>query len=574
MILEFNAIRQPLDLCGEWLVYADKTAKGMLPEELNEAVAHRTVKLPADMAGCFPEDPYATGVFWFKKAFAIGEEYASRRVVLHFDAVNYSAHVYFNGKYVGSNDQGFLPFDLEVTDAVRVGGSNELTVRVDTRRKQGQLPTSFYWKNCSGIIRDVCLYATSDCYIADAFVEAHANGEAVINTNLVSTGSLVQRVVLKNGAGEILLEKQETVCGGNHSLVTQLETVEPWSMELPTLYSAEITLEKNGNILDKKTITYGYRDITAADGKLYLNGKEIFLKGFNRHEDHPLCGGAACEAVVNADFEMIKASGANFVRMCHYPHDQRELDLADKLGLALLVEIPLCAYMGDTFEIEGAENKPQNELVYANSCECLKRMIMRDRNHPSVLIWSVSNENREPDNFDVLDNHKGLIQLAKKLDSTRLVTHVSTYSTDPNCGNYFVYDDVICFNAYPTLNYRVERRNEQYDYEESRKMITQTVAKLRSIYPKKPVMITEFGYRTGIPFDSVEDEKIQATAISAEFEAACECANGASIWLFADHPWPNDHRLLSDVSRFGLLNRDRSKKAAYNIYCELLKRKV
>ena len=572
MVHAFDEIRKPLNLNGAWFVREDRSDGIYFPED-GDLTGYRMVSIPADMAGCFPERPYTTGVFWFKKQFAVGAEYKSKRVMLRFDAVNYSTHVYLNGKYLGFNDQGFLPFDLEATGVVRIDEGNELTVRVDTRRKQGQLPTSFYWKNCGGIIRDVCLYATNDSYIDDVFVEAHANGDAVFNSCIVTNKTLAQRIVVKDVSGACLLEEVTSVRGGEFSVSTQLEDVKLWSMETPNLYSAEITLEDDGTVVDKKTITFGYRDIAAVDGKLFLNGQKIFLKGFNRHEDHPKCGGAACEEVVKTDLEMIKASGANFVRMCHYPHDLRELELADELGLALLVEIPLCAYMGDTFEIEGSENKPQNEWVYDNACECLKRMIMRDRNHPSVLIWSVSNENREPDNFDVLDNHRGLIQLAKKLDPTRLVTHVSTYSTDPNCGNYFVYDDVICFNAYPTLNYRVERRNENYDYMESRQMILQTVENLRKLYPNKPVVITEFGYRTGIPFDSVEDEVTQTKAITAEFEAACQCANGASVWLFADHLWPDDHRLLNKVSRFGLLNRDRSKKTAYDIYCELLKRK-
>ena len=85
------------------------------------------------------------------------------------------------------------------------------------------------------------------------------------------------------------------------------------------------------------------------------------------------------------------------------------------------------------------------------------------------------------------------------------------------------------------------------------------------------MIITEFGYRTGIPFDSVDDEKIQAMAVSKEFEAACQCANGASVWIFADHLWPDDYRLVSDISHYGLLNRDRSKKPAFDAFCKLLK---
>lgn len=570
MVADFDKIRLPLDLNGEWFVREDN---GTFPADIYGTAGYRAVTVPSDIAGCFPETPYATGVFWFKKHFVPKDIYASKRLVLRFDAVNYSAYVYLNGKYLGCNDQGFLPFELEITKEVRLNEINELAVRVDTRRKQGQLPSSFYWKNCGGIIRDVCLYSTNNSYIDDAFIEAHANGSAVIHTCIVTQEALSQRITIKDSMEKLVLERTDPVRCGEYSFLTQCEGIEAWSMDNPNLYSAEISLENDGGIIDKMTVVFGYRDIEAVNGKLYLNGKDIFLKGFNRHEDHPKCGGAACEQVVKADLEMIKASGANFIRMCHYPHDQRELDLADRLGLALLVEIPLCAYMGDTFGVEGAEQPPQNEMVYANACECLQRMILRDRNHPSILIWSVSNENREPDNLDVQDNHKALIQLAKKLDSTRLATHVSTYSTDPNREKYFVHDDVICFNAYPSLNYRIEYRDEHYDFTASQRMITETVAELRSIYPHKPVIITEFGYRTGIPFDSVDDEVIQATAVTKEYEAACQCANGASVWLWADHLWPNDHRLLSDISRFGLLNRDRSKKLAFDAFCKLLKQK-
>ena len=203
MIADLDEIRLPLDLNGEWFVCNGTNAEGMFPADISGTAGYRTVTIPSDLAGCFPEEPYATGVFWFKKHFLLGEAYASKRLVLRFDAVNYSAHVYLNGKYLGFNDQGFLPFEMELTDEVRFNEINELTVRVDTRRKQGQLPTSFYWKNCGGIIRDVCIYCTCSSYIDDAFVEAHADGTAVFHTSIVSDMPLTQRIVVKDAAGEL-----------------------------------------------------------------------------------------------------------------------------------------------------------------------------------------------------------------------------------------------------------------------------------------------------------------------------------------------------------------------------------
>ena len=557
----FNDIRPQLNLNGEWI----------LKEENTKTEKIRAVPVPSDISVCIPEDPYASGLFRFEKTFVPDGKFEKKRIVLRFEAVNYSANVWLNGKYLGHNDQGFLPFEFEITDAIKLCESNLLSVCVDTRRKQGQLPTSFYWKNSGGIIRSVCIYATEKDYIEDAFVSAGASGTARFTTKTVSSKQLTLRIAIKNSLGELIGENTSEIFGGESSVCIKSDSISPWSPESPSLYTAEITLRDDTKLIDTRALTFGYRDISAKNGKLFLNGKEIFLKGFNRHEDHPLCGGAENKEIIKKDLEMIKESGANFIRLCHYPHSSCELDLADELGLAVLDEIPLCAYMGDTFEIENSDQKPRNEEVFANAAESLERMIVRDRNHPSVLIWSVSNENREPDNPDVADNHKALLALAKKLDPTRLATHVSTYSTDPDRGSYFVHDDVICFNAYPTVNNRIDKRNGSMDFSPSYTMITTTVAALRELFPDKPIILTEFGYRTHIPFDGIESEHIQALAVSEEFRAASQCANGASVWLFADHLWPIDHRLPSNISRYGLLDRNRNKKEAYDVFCELLK---
>jgi len=463
-----------------------------------------------------------------------------------------------------------LPFDMDISDAVVFGEENELLVRVDMRRKQGELPTSFYWKNYGGILRDVCIYATANSYIDKAYVEAHFDGTAIFDTKIVLNGeNLTQKIVIKDADENVIFET-ENKAEAENKIETKAEIIN-WSVENPVLYTAEISLYKNGEIIDKKTVTFGYRDIEIIDGKICLNKKEIFLKGFNRHEDHIKSGGAACEEVVKSDFKMIKETGANFIRMCHYPHDERELDEADRLGLLLLVEIPLCAYMTDCFGIENPEDPRHNEVVYRNAREVLTRMIERDRNHPSVIIWSVSNENNEPGYDEVLDNHKALIELAHKLDNTRLATHVSMFSRNGKKDTFFIYDDVICVNTYVSLLGRKTKRNANYDFKKSHQMLKETIIGLKTAYPGKPVVISEFGYNTGIAFDSTEDEKIQAEAVKTEYLAIKEFAEGASVWLFADHQWVDAKQIPGTLSTYGLLNRDRSKKEAFDVYAQLLK---
>ena len=573
MINKYDPIRTPFNLNGDWLLREDKAENAMFFQNTGNDDDWRKIHVPSDIATCFPERPYNTGVFWYRKAFTLDESFSSRRIILHFDAVNYLSHIYMNGKYLGLNRQGYLPFDVDITDSVKTGEKNELLVRVDTRRKQGQLPTSFLWKNYSGILRDVCIYSTAQSYIDTAHVEAHADGKAIFTTKIVSAEALTEKIAVKDAEGNTIFEA-ETRAQAELSLEAKCENINIWSVDSPTLYTAEISLINDGKIIDRKSFSFGFRDIEARDSKILLNGEEIFLKGFNRHEDHPISGGASCEEAVKSDFKMIKESGANFIRMCHYPHDERELDEADRLGLLLLVEIPLCGYLYNSCEVDGEDEKAPNEITYMNAYECLTRMIERDRNHPSVIIWSVSNENNEPAETDVIDNHKALLQLAKKLDPTRLASHVSMYGSDPKRDSFYHYDDIICINTYRTLLGRLKRRDENYDCNKSKHMIKDILEGIKISYPGKPVVLTEFGYRTKVAFDSVDDEKIQAEVISHEFMAARESVCGASVWLFADHLWADCPSAsdTSNVSRYGLLNRDRTKKEAYDVYCDLLKK--
>ena len=570
MLKNYDKIRKPFDLNGEWLLIEDKAENGMYFQNIGNLENWRKIAVPSDISLCFPERPYTTGVFWYRKTFTLDNSYNSRRIMLHFDAVNYLSHVYVNGKYLGLNNQGFLPFDIDITDAVNLDKENELLVRVDMRRRQGELPTSFYWKNYGGIIRDVCIYSTGESYIDNAHVEAHADGTAIFNVKNIASDNLTLNVCVVDLNGNKIIE---SVCDAEaeNKIETKAENISVWDVKNPVLYKAEISLLKDEETVDKKSFRFGYRDIEIINGKICLNKKEIFLKGFNRHEDYPESGGSACEEVVKADFKMIKEAGANFIRMCHYPHDERELDEADRLGLMLLVEIPLCAYMTDCFGISNPDDPRHNDVVYRNAKENLIRMIDRDSNHPSVILWSVSNENNEPESQEVIDNHKALVQLAKKLDPTRLATHVSMFSRNGKRDKFFIYDDVICINTYVSLLGRKTRRDENYDFEKSRQMLQQTVSALKISYPGKPVVVSEFGYYSGIAFDSIDDEKIQAEAVKTEFLAIKECGEGASVWLFADHQWCDAPQIPGTLSPYGLLNRDRTKKKAFDVFSDLLK---
>ena len=214
---------------------------------------------------------------------------------------------------------------------------------------------------------------------------------------------------------------------------------EPWSPGSPALYRLRARLLAEGQAADEAEARIGFRRIEVGQGGLLLNGRPIFLTGFNRHEDSPRTGMVPDMQTARRDLEDMVRMGCNFVRLCHYPHDPRELDLCDELGLLAMAEVPLWQWTG----------LEEGEEAAARKLECAKRqlsnMIRRDINHPSIVFWSVSNETME-DRPEVAAGNRELVLVARELDPTRLATHVSMkWWRDP----HFEADDVVCVNAYP-----------------------------------------------------------------------------------------------------------------------------
>jgi len=572
--MNFINTRNCLTLNGKWDFRLDPG--GLKTEEILSGLPYaswRTAPVPGDIAAACPEQPYYEGICWYRRQFTIPDNMKSKRLILHFEAVNYIACVYINGDFVGRNVQGFLPFEVDVTEYAEVG-DNMVLVMVNNAVKPGQLPSVFYWRNAGGIIRDVYLYATEAAYIERAYVTAGCGGgaEFYITTSGDLPAGAILRVETTSPDGKNVRLANETATG-EMQIPTSLEGARIWSPETPNLYKASVKLLfRNGKILDEVEIIYGYRTIAVADGQILLNGEPVFLKGFNRHEDSAQAWGAASHAIVDADFANVKASGANFIRMCHYPHDSYELDAADRLGLILLVEIPLNSLLIPW----GTRISPEGQWVdqsFQSAMDALTRMIARDHSHPSVCIWSVSNECNE-DVTIVNQINNTLVQLAKKLDPSRLCVHVSMFSMSDAAKHIFKYDDVICINTYTTASERTRaiNNNQAYDIGKPQKTLRGLLARLKEYYPGKPIVMTEYGYATGHAYDGLEAEEAQEACIVSEYNILKECANGAALWIYADHLWPISYKETTmELSTFGALTRARKPKKAFETYSRLMK---
>lgn len=266
--------------------------------------------------------------------------------------------------------------------------------------------------------------------------------------------------------------------------------------------------------------------------------------------------------LVRRDLKHMKEMGANFVRLCHYPHHSRELDLCDELGLLVMNELPL--YWSE-------ENPDDNKQRVKSAKRQLETFIKRDENHPSVIFWSVSNETNHA-RPEVAEGNAELVQLAKKLDPSRLAVYVLNtwegHMWDPAGGaiRYFEHTEVICINSYPC---------DQNLYSSYPKDMKDAVARwkdeieqLHQKYPGKPILHTEFGSASieGLFKDRYFGVDVQANAIESQFSAMTDSYHcGAVIWCYADHPWPikkydNQYPRVPVMAPYGVITRDRRPK--------------
>ena len=531
-------------------------------------------------AGCANLDFYE-GICWYRHTFAIPEDWRDGRVVLQFGAVNYRAKVWLNNELLGENRDGFLPFEFELQDTVRWGGDNTLVVSVDNRHHEGDVPGMHVgWRGYGGILREVCLCATNPLYLADVRAIAAPGAEGGdmaftlrVSNGLPETSAATLEVTVKDAAGQVCAElgaEPITVDAAGVAEATLqgvMAGAEAWSPSSPVRYFAQVRLRRDGETIDEMTVPFGFRRIEAAADGLRLNGEKIYLTGFNRHEDSPRTAMAADHETTRADLEAMKEAGANFLRLCHYPHDAAELDICDELGLLAFAEIPLYFWNDQD---EGRRTQTARAETAARQ---LEGMIARDFNHPSVIFWSVSNETHERTPEVVAANCE-LIRLARALDPTRLCVHVSNHwHSTP----HFEEDDVICVNYYPSLDFQARGHNPgTFNPGQSVSDWRTSLETLHQEFPDRPVLITEFGYSSfagthGNSFGEDEHSLVLETEFAA-LDAPYVC--GAAIWCWADHPWPAGRFLGGlSISPFGVVSRDRQKLSPFHTAREMFRAK-
>jgi beta-glucuronidase len=403
---KWNYIIDPLDAGNEtWIsLWKDKKPVGKTDFYEYSFDKSATMNVPGDFNSQLTELKYYEGTVWYKKYFKY-EKKSNRSVFLCFGGVNYKAEVFFNGERIGRHEGGFTPFQFDVTNLIKDGENAVLVYTNNLRVKDGLPSLSYDWRNYGGITRDVTLVETPETYINDYFVQLKKGSTTEIAGWVKLGGKQLKQTIRVNIPEAGINYKTITNDSGFIAINFPSKKLQLWEPTSPKLYKVLIFGET-----DTISENIGFRNIEVKGADILLNGKKIFLKGVNIHEEIPQREARAhSESDARVLLGWAKDLGCNFVRLAHYPHNEHMLRMADQLGLMVWSEIPV--FQGISFG-----NPETNNKIIA----VVDDMIARDKNRCGIIMWSVANETSSNK-----ERNKALLSAiseCRKLDPTRLVT--------------------------------------------------------------------------------------------------------------------------------------------------------
>ena len=373
------------------------------------------------------------GIGWYRYELTPKDEWKGKRIVLDFQGIMLVGDVYLNGKRIGGTDYGYLGFDIDLSKLLKWGQPNEIAVKADT-----QNPSNSRWFTGAGLYRDVNLIVTNkDLFFPrhPLFIRTQGNKEVkikaeIINQQKVAKGQSAAKmpvgVRILDADGKVVTEQKNDIHFNakwrdrEYELPSiSLENAKLWSPDSPYLYTAEVTLyDSEGNIADQIKEPFGVRTIEIVPQKgLLVNGKKVLLKGYANHHTLGALGAAAYPRAIEKRLKLMKEFGMNHIRTSHNPYSEDFLKLCDKYGILVVDELYdkwLTQYAGGRVDWESLWQKDVPEWV------------KRDRNHPSVVLWSLGNELQQYSNLPFNDWGVTAYKLQKELlhryDDTRLTT--------------------------------------------------------------------------------------------------------------------------------------------------------
>lgn len=584
-----NSARMKVSLDGLWKFSFDKDKKGIENNWMTGLDTDETMPVPGSFASIFSENEKRNycGDFWYETEFDL-PDFPDKDLVLRFGSVTHRCEVYLNGNKIGEHEGGFLPFALNITDKVK-RGKNSVVVRCNNELNEESLPCGtvkktkdngliakpyFDFFNYSGIQRDVDLLILPKIAITDYSISYEIKeDEAIIHLEVYTSKESSDISVFASFIDEtgdcVSREELDKISDGFYKKEITISNPILWNVLDPHLYNLQIELNKKDNILDIYEEKVGIRTVSICGSDILINNKKVFLKGYGKHEDFSCLGRSFNYSVAKKDFSLMKWNNANCFRTSHYPYDERWYKMADEEGFLIIDELPAVGMMRSThnFVDAGMEKytyffeTPTVPKLQENHIKQTRELIKRDKNHPSVIAFSLFNEPETTSDYSY-EYFKKIFDEARSLDpQKRPLTGALEKNSSPEKCKCYKLLDFISLNRY----YGWYISGGELDEAEAK--FRDELDRWKNLNTNKPFIMTEFGTDTMPGYHSVHEamwsEEYQKAYYEMNFKVLddYDFIQGELVWNFADF-MTSEGIFRVGGNKKGIFTRDREPKSA------------
>ncbi|KAB7744242.1 beta-glucuronidase [Nostocoides sp. F2B08] len=578
-----TSTRERKNLNGLWSFRLDhdgvgreqQWASGPVPEASEMAVPASYNDIFADAtARDFSGDAY------YQRSVRIPRGWDGQRITLYVESATHHATVWVDGIEVAQHAGGYLPFEADLTPHVSAGQEVLLTICVNNVLTFQTIPPGvvedsptgpkqIYWHdfyNYAGLHRTVWLAASAPTRVEDVTVRTEVDGttgrvayDVVVEGGESGGESVTVRTELRDADGAVVA----TGTGSSGELV--VEDVTLWQPGAAYLYDLRVEVTVGDEVVDSVDQTVGVRTVAVDGTRFLINGEPFHFTGFGMHEDHDTVGKAHVDALMLRDFHLLEWIGANSFRTSHYPYSEDVMDYADRAGIVVIDETPAVGLNagigGGIFGGQGYTTfSPDtiNDATREVHAQVIRDLIARDKNHPSVVLWSIANE-PESDTEGAEEYFRPLFDVAREADPTRPVGFVNVMLAPHGTCRVSQFADVIMLNRY--YGWYVNTG----DLANAELAWTAEIEGWAS--DGKPIIITEYGADTMPGLHQVpaapwsEEYQVEYLEMNHRVFDACEAVVGEQVWNFADFATtPGIMRVGGNKK--GVFTRDRQPKAA------------
>lgn len=574
--------RRVVDISGMWEFKIDINNEGRNSGYANGLKDTTFIPVPSSFNDLFTDKNIRehAGDVWYETSFYLPLEWKDKDVNVRFGCATHEATVYINGKEVCTHVGGFMPFNAPVNEAGIFGEKNKLVVVVNNELSNTTIPCghtetkpsgkkyikpSFDFFNYAGLNRPVKITVTNKEYIHDIDILSDVNGsDGIVNYEVHTTGENKVYIKINDEAG-----KEVASCEGKSGKIV-IKDAKLWNPKAAYLYKFIACIKNGDELIDEYYLDFGIRTVKVEGTKFLINGKPFYFTGFGKHEDSEIAGRGYNPPVIKRDFELIKWVGANSFRTSHYPYSEEIMQAADREGIVIIDEV---AAVG-MFDVGSVLNPSASKTDYFSLDEvhsktkevhkkAVEELIKRDKNHPSVVMWSLFNE---PDTSkdEAVPYFEDIFNFAKSQDKQNLPkTFAAIQASSPGKCKCMHLCDVITLNRYYGWyflgGYEIDMSEEKFREE-------------MNLYSNmnKPVMFTEYGADTYAGVHKLPSvmwsEEYQCEYYEMNFKVfdSYDFIVGEQLWNFADFQ-TTEGIFRVDGNKKGIFTRNRQPKAVAHL---------